>query len=356
MSDELLIRNNNTIDSLYSIIIDNAGGHVIQSSGAIDASPTAAEWSTYAITMSQLGDSQLYRGTIPGSLVSGWYSFIVFIGSSDIGDTQKAEPTLFYWNGTIVIENNITAISGDIVAADNLEATFDGTGYVNDKAPATQNKLDSVGNDTGVVLPITLSSITGKINVVDGVVDDILEDTIEIGTAGAGLIDLGGMADAMKAEVQVQVTASIVAHNLDHLMLTPVVSNSNMTAEVPDGTVLSNILSKASDTSEYDYTTDSLEAMRDRVDARTIDSDDYFDPNNDAAILVAALMSHTGFTAGGTTSYGDLMKYTAAWIAGAVRDKSGTPGVIEFLDIDNGSIVFELDHEQSTPYRTVTII
>jgi len=44
----------------------------------------------------------------------------------------------------------------------------------------------------------------GKIDVVDGIVDDILLDTAEIGAAGAGLTDLGGMSDTMKAQVNAE--------------------------------------------------------------------------------------------------------------------------------------------------------
>ena len=38
----------------------------------------------------------------------------------------------------------------------------------------------------------------------DAILDNILLDTAEIGTAGAGLLDLGGMSTAMKAEVNVE--------------------------------------------------------------------------------------------------------------------------------------------------------
>ena len=41
-------------------------------------------------------------------------------------------------------------------------------------------------------------------------VSSILTDTAEIGTAGAGLTDLGGMSTAMKAEVQVEANAACV--------------------------------------------------------------------------------------------------------------------------------------------------
>jgi len=42
------------------------------------------------------------------------------------------------------MNSDATAISGDTTAADNLEATFDGTGYTDPTAPATQSQLDNM--------------------------------------------------------------------------------------------------------------------------------------------------------------------------------------------------------------------
>ena len=71
---------------------------------------------------------------------------------------------------------------------------------------------------------------------------------------------------------------------------------------------------------------------------------------------VAALMADTGFTAGGTTTYADFLKILASWSAGDVRDKSGSTGVVEYLDLDNSTVVYEVDWETSTPYRTSTVV
>lgn len=51
--------------------------------------------------------------------------------------------------------------------------------------------------------------------------------------------------------------------NLDHFMKTAVANNADMTTEVTDGTVLSNIMSKTSDTSSFGVANDSLEAQAD---------------------------------------------------------------------------------------------
>jgi hypothetical protein len=107
------------------------------------------------------------------------------------------------------------------------------------------------------------ASISADIAAVKAQTGAIETDTGEIGTAGAGLTDLGGMSTGMKAEVQVEANDALVANNLDHLMKEPT-SNSATLPEVIDDTVLANILTKTDgDTSDYDFTTDSLEAIRD---------------------------------------------------------------------------------------------
>ncbi len=49
-------------------------------------------------------------------------------------------------DGGDVLDVNMTEISGDTGAADNIEATYDGTGYTEDSAPAKQSQLASLSN------------------------------------------------------------------------------------------------------------------------------------------------------------------------------------------------------------------
>lgn len=55
----------------------------------------------------------------------------------------------------------------------------------------------------------SLQANADALAVVDGNVDSILVDTAEIGAAGAGLTDLGGMSTAMKAEVNAEADTAI---------------------------------------------------------------------------------------------------------------------------------------------------
>ncbi|MGI9297088.1 MAG: beta strand repeat-containing protein [Gammaproteobacteria bacterium] len=61
-------------------------------------------------------------------------------------DIQLADTTTTVTNQ---VTANVTAISGDSTAADNLEATYDGTGYSDGVAPATQSQVDNIGSASG---------------------------------------------------------------------------------------------------------------------------------------------------------------------------------------------------------------
>jgi hypothetical protein len=77
------------------------------------------------------------------------------------------------------------------------------------------------------------------------------------------------------SSVQASANAALVANNLDHLMKTAVSDITKLGDgggnEVPDSTVLSLMLCKGTDTDTYSHTTDSLEAMRDKMPANLED-------------------------------------------------------------------------------------
>lgn len=88
---------------------------------------------------------------------------------------------------------------------------------------------------------------------------DIETDTGEIGTAGAGLTDLGGMSSGMKTEVESEANDALVAQKLDHLVA---VADSD---DVVNNAIIAKLASKAAtaDWSTFVNTTDSLEAHQD---------------------------------------------------------------------------------------------
>lgn len=95
---------------------------------------------------------------------------------------------------TFSIENrfdevDVTKISGDATAANNLELDYDGTGYA--KANSTIGTCTTNTDMRGTDSAATASALA----TVDSNVDAILVDTAEIGAAGAGLTALATPAD-----------------------------------------------------------------------------------------------------------------------------------------------------------------
>jgi hypothetical protein len=94
-------------------------------------------------------------------------------------------------------------------------------------------------------------------------VSDILTDTAEIGSAGAGLTAVPWNS-SWDTEVQSECNDALVALGLDHL-----VSASVAGSDVVDDSIIAKLVSKEStaDWDDYVNTTESLQALRDRGDA-----------------------------------------------------------------------------------------
>ena len=142
----------------------------------------------------------------------------------------------------------------------------------------SNGNMESIGRCTvytGAGRQMTLDSsvdftvVTGDIVEIEGMrgTDDAATEAKQdgliatVGVAGAGLTDLGGMSTGMKGEVESEANDALVALNLDHLMKVVVANNADMTTEVPDGTVLSNLMSSSSDTSTFTVADDSLQGI-----------------------------------------------------------------------------------------------
>lgn len=112
-------------------------------------------------------------------------------------------------------------------------------------------------------LDLLLDSAISKIDVVDGIVDSILVDTAEIGTAGAGLTAVPWNS-SWDAEVQSECNDALVALGLDHI-----VSASVTGSDITDNSIIAKLVSKEStaDWDDFDNTSDSLQAIRDRGDS-----------------------------------------------------------------------------------------
>jgi hypothetical protein len=100
-----------------------------------------------------------------------------------------------------------------------------------------------------------------EVNVLTGHTVQTGDSFSRIGTAGAGLTDLGGMSTSMKGEVNAEADAAIVTYGLDHLVSAAVVG-----ADVTDNSIVAKLAASGA-TADWDTfvnTTDSLQAIRDK--------------------------------------------------------------------------------------------
>ena len=136
---------------------------------------------------------------------------------------------------------------------------------ITDQSTGVQKAHGSISDYTGSSKTVTLSADPGIFTMATGDTVDIMSP---LGAASSGPT-AASIADAVWDEASSGHTSSgsfgletnLVAHNLDHLMKTAVASNTDMTTEIPDGTVLSNLMTKTGDTSDYAFATDSLESL-----------------------------------------------------------------------------------------------
>jgi len=223
--------------------------------------------------------------------------------------SQAAWDSIYAAKDSGYMDVNVKAVSEDTTAADNLELiteisnitslTVDASGHLEcnvveiEGADPTDTIRDSVVDDATRLDASSLNAIEAKVDTVDGIVDDILVDTAEIGAAGAGLTAVPWNSN-WDTEVESECNDALVNLNLDHLMKVAV-SNRDTMPEVVDDTVLANIMTKTDgDTSDFDHATDSLEAIRDKLtdietDTQAIETDTNELQTDDIPGKIAAL-------------------------------------------------------------------
>jgi hypothetical protein len=242
----------------------------------------------------------------------------------------------------------IDAVSPTASSGDNDMVAIQG-GYYDLEITATQ--VNFVGRakfgiyDADVIAPYFEEWIVVAANVYDALMgtdklqvhaDEITNALITAAAIADGAIDnatlaadIGSTAYASNI-IALAVRKVLDELNLDHLMKVAVASGSDMTTEVPDGTVLSNILTIAGDTSDYARTVHSLEQL--------------------AEVLVNHNVSIANFTAYIENKRG-LRKTDSVWylyirngsdevdiLCKALKDKDGN----NITDIQAGAIAIEL--------------
>lgn len=200
-------------------------------------------------------------------------------------DAASASGTVTFPNATLASTTNITA--GTVTTATNVTTV---NGLAANVITAASMAADASTEINAAVLAIlgtpAGASMSADIAAIEAQTDDI-------GVAGAGLTDLGGMSTTMKAqveaevddalgsgtgtaltaipwnaswdaEVQSEVDDALVAQNLDHLVKAAV--DTNFATTVHLDSVIGH-LADAGTTATFDRTTDALEALQAEHDA-----------------------------------------------------------------------------------------
>lgn len=212
-SNEIELHADSGKTDLYIILVTNDEGTIKYwntSTTAWDSAPTSRDIIDIPVTVESSYEPGVYYSSVPSGIVTNGIIFRVSMyeqvgASPSAANDNELWHETYYWNSgilsspdsamavsmnmelmtllwtpmfttisntdtnvsTIVSDGvNLLSISGDTSAADNLEATFDGTGYVDDQAPATQQALRT-SNQTINSIYGNLNSVISKIEVVD---------------------------------------------------------------------------------------------------------------------------------------------------------------------------------------------
>lgn len=177
-----------------------------------------------------------------------------------------------------------------VVGSDGTDAFDDGVFDFDSVAVTNPIIVNNVfaDNDIAVTVAANVGAITGELigpNSYGLVAVNVDNTGITLASLGAGSITAAAMAvgaleaDAFAAAsieaaalaadtlqaIQDEVQDAIQAEELDHLTSVAVANNADMTVEVIDGSILSNIMTKGGDTSNFAPATDSLEGIADTI-------------------------------------------------------------------------------------------
>lgn len=165
IDDALNVKRGLAGTALPDAVADAAGGLVVSDAGGLDIDSKLAN--TNEITTVRM--QELDAANIPADIDT----LLVRLSAVRGGYLDNLSA------GAVALEASITAIKGAGWTTETLKALSDAIALISTVVP------DASGTAAA------LHAITdGKVDVVDGVVDDILVDTAEIGPAGAGLTNI----------------------------------------------------------------------------------------------------------------------------------------------------------------------
>ena len=225
---------------------------------------TAATGKTIAITTSQNGGAFAVLDAGAANAVeigSGWYYIDLLTADTDTkgplvvrGTEGTIDPAEVVYDVVNATNAGFTALPAVVAGAALGVPLKDANSFL---AVANMPAV-APGGTNGLFIAGTNAATT----ITTGLTTHFI-GTVDVCTTNSDMVAEAPDAAAIEAACD----TSLVSVNLDHLMKTAVANNADMTVEVADGTVLCNIMSQTSDTSTYDVTGDSLEAIRDNGDA-----------------------------------------------------------------------------------------
>lgn len=176
----------------------------------------------------------------------------VYYAVADATDTDTIGPMTIFVHVSGALAVRIPALVLDEAVYDAVFGTTALSTYAGADTSGTTTLLSRIGTPSNLGGGATISA-----NLVD-----IEGQTDDIGVAGAGLTAIPWNA-AWDAEVQSEVEDAIVVHRLDELLN----ADSDIDGAAPPtvGSVFHELMTKTTGSFTYDQTTDSLEAVRDKL-------------------------------------------------------------------------------------------
>ena len=177
-------------------------GDVFLSDGASDEvwGTGARDADDYDVAMTESGSSGHFTGHFdtPGNIANGDYRVTVYVragGSPVDADVAVAQGIMFWRGASVNIGDvytgvNVTQISGDSTAADNLELMYDGTGYIANSAPASRDQIAALAGGVSIKQVAESSVVTQGTETNTYVATQVHDSTDYIVTdsgAGAGI-------------------------------------------------------------------------------------------------------------------------------------------------------------------------
>lgn len=287
---------------------------------------------------------------------------------------------------TDVADVNVTQISGDSTAADNLELQYEGdTGLLGDTFPLRQDQ--GAGIAGGLAIHIAMVSVTVIAGSEQGLDNANTSDdsrwTGDDDGSGAEFIFRCTPVDTSNIPVDLHFegyydepgapfnkTATLQIYDFQNSQWDTILIFSNASADEVHDISLSHIhKAPGSGTIETVAYTIGDVLIKFKQDAQETGNAclliDYMAVGYVGSLVTAseiatALKALTGITAGGTWTWEKMMKIMTAWIAGNWRVKVNESNVQELLDAENGTtVILEQTLTQSPgaglDYRTITV-